>query len=555
MKRFLALFLSGLLCVCAFGAWADDNLSEYSKQIDLTVDYPVFMQEDITFPLVETPMTVSVLFPRTASHAEDFSDIWWTKYVADLTGITFDFKLVENSVWEERKNLAFMSGDYPEVFFTGITAADELSYGYEGKLLDLKPLIQEYAPNLCALYEAFPDVVKGTMHENGAIYVLPMISYAPRSANPTCITINQNWLKAVGKEIPTTTEALYDVLKAFKEGDPNGNGEADEIPTTLMATDSNGEPKNDYLLYAFGYTDMTDDILDGQYVFVPAQDNYRAYVAFMHRLYTEGLLDGAYFTQDTTEMESKLSAEQVGVTTTGLTALLGNYRDYIAVPALTSPENAEAVWPMTSINYQRNVACMALTDKCSEETAIAMIRFANYLVTTEASLAVRLGPSQAESDDGYGYTYDSIENKHAYGATRKFPDAYSSYYNFRMSKTPMNLPAYINPLVDDVVVGSDDKNNWSTTLWTNAGIYAISRPVFDLQCTFTEEEQTDLAYYQELVSYATSSRAKFISGEVELTDENWNAYLSTLESYGLSDYCALCQAAYERYLALPDTIG
>lgn len=68
---------------------------------------------------------------------------------------------------------------------------------------------------------------------------------------------------------------------------------------------------------------------------------------------------------------------------------------------------------MTSINYQRNVACMALTDKCSEETAIAMIRFANYLVTTEASLAVRLGPSQAESDDGYGYTYDSIENKHA----------------------------------------------------------------------------------------------------------------------------------------------
>lgn len=124
-----------------------------------------------------------------------------------------------------------------------------------------------------------------------------------------------------------------------------------------------------------------------------------------------------------------------------------------------------------------------------------------------------------------------------------------------MSKTPMNLPAYINPLVDDVVVGSDDKNNWSTTLWTNAGIYAISRPVFDLQCTFTEEEQTDLAYYQELISYATSSRAKFISGEVELTDENWNAYLSTLESYRAERLLRPVPAAYERYLALPDTIG
>ena len=66
----------------------------------------------------------------------------------------------------------------------------------------------------------------------------------------------------------------------------------------------------------------------------------------------------------------------------------------------------------------------------------------------------------------------------------------------------MFLPAYINPLVDDVVVGSDDKNNWQTSLWTASGIYAHSRPVFDLQSTFTEEEQTDLAYYQELIDYA-----------------------------------------------------
>ena len=254
-------------------------------------------------------------------------------------------------------------------------------------------------------------------------------------------------------------------------------------------------------------------------------------------------------------MEAKLADERVGVTTNSMTALVEDYENYIAVPALTSPVHTEAVWPMTSINYQRDVACMALTDKCSEEAAIAAIKFANYLVTTEGSLAARLGPSQAESGDGYGYTYESIENKHAYGATRAYPEEYSSYYNFRMSQTPMNLPAYINPLVDDVVVGSDDKNNWTTTLWADSGIYDVSRPIFDLQCTFTEDEQTDLAYYQELIGYATSARAKFITGEVELNDETWADYLSDLEAYGLSDYSALCQTAYERYLSLPDTIG
>ena len=553
MKRTLALLLA-LLVALSVSAFAEGELSAYSQAIDLSVDYPVFTQDDITFPLVDEPITVSVMFPRNANHAEDFNQIWWTQHVAELTGITFDFNLVEESVWEERKNLAFMSGEYPEVFFHGITATDELTYGYEGKLLDLKPLIKEYAPNIVALYEAFPDVVKGTTQENGAIYVLPMISYAPRSSNPSCILINSEWLEAVDMEVPTTTEELYEVLKAFKEKDPNGNGEADEIPTTLRATSDAGDPINDYILYAFGYTDMTDDIVDGQYIFVPAQDNYRAYVAFMNRLYTEGLLDMDYFTQDNTEMEAKLAAESVGVTTNGVTALIEDYKKYIAVPALTSPENTEAVWPMTSINYQRNVACMALTDKCSDEVAIAMIKFANYLVTTEASLAARLGPSQEESVDGYGYTYDYIENKHAYGATRTYPEEYSSYYNFRMSTTPMNLPAYINPLVDDVVVGSDDKNNWTTELWTASGNYGISRPTFDLQCNFTEEEQTDLAYYQEMISYATQARAKFITGEVELTDETWADYIANLESYGLEDYVAMCQTAYERYLTLPDTI-
>lgn len=61
-------------------------------------------------------------------------------------------------------------------------------------------------------------------------------------------------------------------------------------------------------------------------------------------------------------------------------------------------------------------------------------------------------------------------------------------------------------------------------------------------------------YYQELIDYATSSRAKFINGDVELNDETWQKYLDTLESYGMSDYIEMCQRAYNRYSALPETI-
>ena len=124
MKRIVSILLAMALLL-SVGSVLAENVSEYSQSIDLSVDYPVFFQKDITFPLVDEPMTVSVMFPRNANHPEDFSNIWWTKHVAELTGITFDFTLVEDSVWEERKNLAFMSGNYPEVFFAKITQAEQ----------------------------------------------------------------------------------------------------------------------------------------------------------------------------------------------------------------------------------------------------------------------------------------------------------------------------------------------------------------------------------------------------------------------------------------------
>ena len=123
-----------------------------------------------------------------------------------------------------------------------------------------------------------------------------------------------------------------------------------------------------------------------------------------------------------------------------------------------------------------------------------------------------------------------------------------------MSQTVMFAPAYINPLVDDVVVGSDDKNNWQTKLWNDSGVYGVRRTVYDLQNKHTDEELTDLAYYLDLSNYAESMRAKFIRGDVEINDATWADYLKNLEAYGMNDMVELRQTGYERYLALPSTI-
>lgn len=58
------------------------------------------------------------------------------------------------------------------------------------------------------------------------------VLYNPDIYNNTFI--NKKWLDAVGAEVPTTTEEFAEVLRLFKENDPNGNGEADEIPMTFI---------------------------------------------------------------------------------------------------------------------------------------------------------------------------------------------------------------------------------------------------------------------------------------------------------------------------------
>ena len=42
--------------------------------------------------------------------------------------------------------------------------------------------------------------------------------------------INQTWLDRLGLDIPTTIQELTEVLRAFRDGDPNGNGLRDEVP-------------------------------------------------------------------------------------------------------------------------------------------------------------------------------------------------------------------------------------------------------------------------------------------------------------------------------------
>lgn len=95
---------------------------------------------------------------------------------------------------------------------------------------------------------------------DGHIYALPLIIDEPRAFVPSRLWLNGDWMESLGiMTEPTTTDELYELLKRFKNEDPNKNGKNDEIP---ISSEKLGGFQS-VLLPAFGLLGREVEVKDG----------------------------------------------------------------------------------------------------------------------------------------------------------------------------------------------------------------------------------------------------------------------------------------------------
>ncbi len=98
--------------------------------------------------------------------------------------------------------------------------------------------------------------------------------------------------------MPQTTEEFRAVLRAFAEGDPNGNGVDDEVPVAGNFT-INSQNICWFLMNSFVYTDPENiymAVKNGKVYFAPGTDEWREGLRYCKSLYDEGLLSTSCFT-------------------------------------------------------------------------------------------------------------------------------------------------------------------------------------------------------------------------------------------------------------------
>jgi len=247
-----------------------------------------------TFPVVSTPITLRVFAGGSAS-IENFETNEFTRFYEQKTGVKLDWQIAPPNTVAEQRRLSLASGDLPDFYMgAGFTRADEVLYGSEKVLVPLNTLIDKHGFWIHEMFNDLPDARSLITTPDGNIYCLPNGQEVVHTMHPHKLFLNMEWMKNLNLQIPATTEDFFNVMQAFKTGDPNGNGRADEIP---HITDQPGGGGTNNLFYYFVNSFIQ---MDGDGYFVTNANRvdiaynkpeFRQALAYLNRLLVNGLLD------------------------------------------------------------------------------------------------------------------------------------------------------------------------------------------------------------------------------------------------------------------------
>lgn len=268
--------------------------------------------EEIAYPEEITIFSKLGANARAAGFTSN-NDTYWAQALEEITGTHVEWTQPADDVMAEKFNLMIASEEYTDAIVYGWTSVEggPEMYVEDEIILDLTELIPECMPNLNAYLEEHPEVKRVMQNDEGQILYIPFIRDDVALNIYHGPLIRTDWLEKLGLEVPETTDDLYNVLKAFKEQDPNGNGEADEIPMSGVGFDENAAFAIGNLLWAFD-THYSFYVEDGEVVWGPVEDKFAEGLEYIAMLFNEGLIDVDYLLNDRTAMDSKAIADRVG---------------------------------------------------------------------------------------------------------------------------------------------------------------------------------------------------------------------------------------------------
>jgi len=542
--KLIALFMAVLMLFAACGG--PDTESGKPESASSKEDPVSEGSGDFSLPVVDEKITLSCWVPlgfKQQTVMNSWDAIEGFQAIEEKTNIRIEWLHPPVGGETEQLNTMIAARNLPDI----IHAAWDTISGGPGKMIadeiiiDIDGIVKENAPNLLQYWEENPELRPLTYTDEQECYGMPYYwPQAPGYLYHFGFVVRGDWLEKLGAKTPTDVDTWYQYLTAVRDGDPNGNGEKDEIP--FAGKNPNGT-LDDIMQFqrlygiqpnAFFYREKNGEIVSA--IHQPAM---KEWLATMAKWYAEGLIDPEILSTDRTALDSKVLTDTAGSLWSGAgTGQLGLYMkqkendgdETFSLDPVPIPTTADG----ERLGWLKTMASDASGITTANPYPVETVRYFDYYFSREGHLFSQVGV------EGKAYTLDGGKLDFTEYCTAN-PDGLSfDSALIQCGLAPMSFTGYQLADYWKYNISFTPQAASSDEIW---GDYTVNKELSGLR--FTSEEsnrvasiQNDIkALYQEVVS-------KIITGQMEA--DQFDSFIQQAEGIGINELHEIYKAADER---------
>ncbi len=454
-----------------------------------------------------------------------------TDALQEATNVKIEWELSPDAQQYETYTQTILSAaeDMPDIM-TSVYGQDPRNLYEAGLIVDLKPLIDSVGVHTKKYLEEHPDILGMITEPDGTILSIPTIQDGENFGHG--LMIRKDWLDKRNLEAPATSDELLEVLRAFRDGDPNGNGEADEIPCTITGT-YNLDFSWPYMFKISPGRDFDADP-DGKVVYPPIEDSYKDFLKYMNTMYSEGLLDSMFSTRSSEDWNTLINTDKVGMVQGWVTNLptfnANEGQEWIAINVPAGPDGTSfsvSVPTITGKNF--------ITKDCKNPEEA--FRFLDYVWASDEGRMLAVYGIE-------GLTYEMVDGKPQFtDYVLNNPDGLSTTEVLNSVGANHKLPRISDASLAQATA-TEEMNAWNEA---NKAMMRKCFPSFEIIMTPEETTAKAESGFSDIWTYKEEMKARFIMGKDDI-DGYWDTYVQQIKEMGIDEVIAIEQAKYDRFL-------
>lgn len=484
-------------------------------------------------PIVKEKESLRLFIVQPDGYPSGFEGIAQVDRFAEETNLDLIWDTVPSAAWAERKAIMIAGSDLPDVVAGGgITTDEQIQWGAQGLIVELTDLIDKYMPRFKEILGQHPEYLDLMKMPDGKIFSFIHTADIDFGMRGSLMYVNMDWLDAAGVDYTLRQEEFHSVLeknltpddfaamlRAFKTAFPSGyplSGTYDQLSAFRE------------MYGAWGRVENANHIMveNGQVVFTANQDPWKNAVKYFSGLWSEGLIDPEYFTQDYNTYLAKCqsSPSQVGFGLVWTAHQYDNsmgeaYKKWALVMPLVGADGKQE-WLRNPKSVGTGI--FSITSACKNPAVAA--RFQDYLYDEDNSFQLSMGEyggSLVKNADG---TLDMVdfEEENPTGLNMMFigtPEMYARVNFADPTQMTVDVGLEYRPYQPDV-----------------------SQAYPNINLTAADQERMS-TLRNDINTYVAQTQARWITeGGI---DAEWDAYLAELNTIGLTEMLEILQRNYD----------